>query len=536
MRATLVFPPLASPTYVPLGIASLAAVVGRDLPDTRLTAVDGNLLLWQGAARQTVAGRDLESFRRDAARGFYDPAAYLARLDAWRDLEAQLGRLDVALRRHLACGEPDARLDRVLEALAGAILRDEPELVGFSLFGLAQLPWAVALARFIRCRGAGGVVPRIVFGGAACPALRVDDLLAACPFLDAVVEGEGEAALVALCRRAPLSEVPGLVCRDAADVRRYPPRRVPSLDGLPARDFGCLPVAGCFNPSPVLPVVYCRGCKWRRCRFCAHNTSFGRYRAQRVERLAEDLQALQERHGARHFYFADLYVDAPDLEALADVLLERRQEIRFHALGRPVRGYSRGRLAKLAAAGCAWISWGVESGSQRLLDVAGKGTHTANVERVLHDAHAAGISNLMMMIFGLPTSTDADLAATFAFIERVYPYVDAMTASAFVLFERTPFARRAEHFGLAVGGAEIELRVAGHPIRSRRLAFRERCADGALRPPRGRIEADAWHARRRWLGEVPFLEQVACEHYLLHVAARAAGHLTPPVSPPLRAA
>lgn len=29
-----------------------------------------------------------------------------------------------------------------------------------------------------------------------------------------------------------------------------------------------------WNPTPVLPVVFSRGCKGRRCRFCAHNLSY----------------------------------------------------------------------------------------------------------------------------------------------------------------------------------------------------------------------------------------------------------------------
>ncbi len=200
----------------------------------------------------------------------------------------------------------------------------------------------------------------------------------------------------------------------------------------------------------------------------------------------DELQALGARHGARHFYFADLYVDAPDLEALADAILRRGLDVRFHVLGRPVAGSTRPRLEKLAATGGRWIRWGVESGSQRLLDVAAKGTTVPVVERVPDNAHRAGISNLMMMIYGLPTSTDEDLAETFAFIKRVYPRVDAITASPFALFDGTAFAHRAELFGLQVTGADEELRVAGVPVRSTRLHCRERSAEGSLRPRRGR--------------------------------------------------
>ncbi|MBE0616729.1 MAG: radical SAM protein, partial [Proteobacteria bacterium] len=330
--------------------------------------------------------------------------------------------------------------------------------------------------------------------------------------------------------------VPGLVYREGPAVGRNRAAQTESLRGLPAPDFSGLPLDRVFNPVPVLPALYSRGCKWRRCRFCAHNFSYGGYRAKAAQRCVDELEGYATRHGARHFYFADLYVDAPDLEALADEILARRLDLHFHVLGRPTRDYTAARLEKLAAAGCRWISWGVESGSQRLLDVAGKGTQVETVERVLRDSHAAGISNLAMMIYGLPTSGDEDLRQTFGFLERVYPTVDAMTASAFALFENTPFARSAPRFGLAVTGLQEEVRVGSHPVRSRRFGFREQAADGSLRPPRGAVEVGEWQRRRQWLGDVPFLERVACEHYLLHVAPVVGGTLQPHLPPTRRAA
>jgi NAD(P)-dependent dehydrogenase (short-subunit alcohol dehydrogenase family) len=364
----------------------------------------------------------------------------------------------------------------------------------------------------------------------------VDEALYACPAVDGVVVGEGEAGLTQLCLGAPEPEVPGLVHRSPSGISRNRAAQTSSLKHATLPDFGSLPLPRYFNPAPVLPVLYSRGCKWRRCRFCAHNSSFAGYRTKAADRCVDELEELVARHGARHFYFADLYVDAPDLEALADRILARRLDIHFHVLGRPTADYTRERLEKMAAAGCRWISWGVESGSQRLLDVAAKGTRVETVTQVLGDAQAAGISNLMMMIFGLPTSTEADLADTFRFLEGAYGCVDAMTASSFALFEDTPFARGASRFGLTVRDRVEELRVDGIPIHSKRLLFAERTADGSLRPPRGPVEVGDWHRRRRWFGDVPFLEGVACEHYLLFVSPRTTGTQVPPVEPPTRKA
>lgn len=529
MRAVLVFPPHASPTYAPLGVATLAAHLRAEVPACRLAVRDVNLTAWEFAAAGVAGGPELFDFLRGRRGDFFDRPAYGAEQPAWRRVEDALTRLGARVKLLLAAGEADPAVGALLDRQVAEILDTDPELVGFSLLSLGQLPWTLALAGRIRALQAPG--PRVVLGGAACTAFRVDDLLAACPSVDGVVVGEGEAGLAALCRGADDREVPGLVTRGPAGLRRNRPAQTSSLRSVPAPDFGELPLDRYLNPAPVLPVLYSRGCKWRRCRFCAHNFSFAAYRTAGAGRCLDRLEELVRRHGARHFYFADLYVDAPDLERLADGILARGLDVNFHVLGRPSADYTRERLEKLARAGCRWISWGVESGSQRLLDLAAKGTSVPTVERVLGDARAAGISNLVMMIYGLPLSTDADLEATFRFLERVYPSADAMTASAFALFEGTPFARAAARFGLVPQGAEEEVRVAGAPVRSRRLRFREVADDGSLRPPRGPVEVGQWQRRRAWLGEVPFLEGVACEHYLLHVSPPGPGSARPPAAP-----
>lgn len=532
MRVALVFPPSASPTYTPLGVAALSAFLADRLRSAKIATVDANLDAWEWIAGDVEKGHDCIRFLRGQEGDFFDRELYREQQATWELMDVALGRLGTRLKHSLgAGGEPDA-IDPVLDALTSSILSSDPELVGFSLFSLSQVVWTVALAQRI-ARRRGTTRPRIILGGAACPALNVEELLVACSSVDGVVLGEGEIPLLRLAAGAPLEKVPGLVYRKDGGIARNRQPDTSSLKSMPPPDFGALPLGRYFNPSPVLPVLYSRGCKWRRCRFCAHNSSFGGYRTKGAERCVGELEGYARRHGATHFYFADLYVDAPDLESLADELLGRGLPVHYHALGRPTGEYSFHRLEKLASTGLRWVSWGVESGSQRLLDVAGKGTNAETAARVLADARSAGISNLMMMIFGLPTSCDADLQQTFDFIERVYADIDAMTASAFALFRNTPFARNARRFGLTVAGPHEELRVGERPIHSSRLHFREIGEHGGLRPPRGPVEVGEWLRRRRWLGEVPFLEGVACEHYLLHVSRRA-GHTVASPSTPRR--
>lgn len=544
MRVTFAFPPKASPTYVPLSLASLIPFVRREAPGASVEALDLNLEAWERVAESEAAGGALLRFLRDR-ESFYEEPAYRSHLQAWGRIGLRMGLLAQEALRYLASGPASDEFRLLLDGLVDRTLASDPELVGLSALFLEQVPFALALGRRIEERGVnrasriGGATgknsPRLVLGGAAFAALREDELLSACGFVDAVLVGEGEAGAAALCSGRPFEAVPGLVYRTPSGIRRNKRSATFSLHGLPRPDFSCLPLDRYLNPCPVLPVLFSRGCRWRKCRFCAHNASFAGYRAKTAGEFVDELEAYRRTHGARHFYLADQYVGPEDLDRVAEEILRRRLEVFFHVMARPVEGHTPERLSKLYRAGCRWICWGVESGSQRLLDLINKGTRIQDTGILLRDAAEAGISNLAMMIFGLPTSTDLDFRQTVRFLEGVYPSLQAMSCSSFVLWEGTHFARRPDLYGVHITGPKPLAAVGGRTIHSHRLGFLEVSDDGSLRLPRGPMELMDWEGRRRWLGECSFLEQLPCEHYLLYAAHRARGG-SKPLSPLFRAA
>jgi len=279
-------------------------------------------------------------------------------------------------------------------------------------------------------------------------------------------------------------------------------------------------------------VLFSRGCKWRKCRFCAHNFSFSGYRKHNVDKFVDYLSQLNQSLGARHFYFGDQYVDAGDMKLLSDEILARGMNIAFHIMGRPTADYTPEILEAMSRAGCRWISWGVESGSQRLLDVSNKGTKVETVKQVMSDAHKAGISNLPMMIYGLPTSTDADLDETFSFIDEACEYCDDITSSSFRLFDKTAFAVSHAKYGLKITAREVMFSISGTKVHSLRLFFQEIGQDGTYRSPRGPIEVDRWKWRRKMMRFESVYTELCCEHYLLY----AQHHHTPPVNKPIKTA
>ncbi|SLM30742.1 putative Radical SAM domain protein [Desulfamplus magnetovallimortis] len=521
MRAAFVFPPKAGATYIPLGIASLAPYIESHVPDAEVHLIDLNIALWLRLASSEPEGSDLIAFTRGKTGQFLDPVQTSYYKKVWDRLRRKMTLLGEQANLYLATGEASGEFLSILDTQIEQILGFEPGLIGISVLFPEQLPFAAALARAVKntlgVKGIDGV--RIVLGGAMMSAMPATELLEAIPEIDAVVCGEGEEAAAALCLNRPHGAIPGLIYREGNTVRSNIKAQTLSLKQIPAPDFSKLPLYAYFNPVPVLPVLFSRGCAWRRCRFCAHNFSFSGYRKKDIRDFVAEMADYTRRLGVHHFYFADEYILPKDMDGICQEIMAQGLFVNFHILGKPTADCTKARLALWSAAGCRWIGWGVETGSQRLLDLINKGTCVGDMDTVIHNSASVGISNLGLMIFGLPTSTEADLELTMDFLSRTYNSFGGLTASAFVLFEKTYFARNADRFAMHIDEAMPLIYSNKKVVKSYRLKFREIAWDGSLRTPRGAIEVARWQQFRKWLGDTPFLELLPTEHYLIHVSS-----------------
>ena len=325
MRLLLIFPPPASPTYVPLGLASLTAFLRTRTPELDLTVLDLNITTWQFYAKITPAGNDLLAFMH-CHESFYDPVQYTRHQSTWADVNQRLQRLLAHARHYLNSGLWSDELQWFLDIVLQQIQTSSPNLLGFSVMFLEQMAPALALCRRLHETIDKHKRPHCVLGGAALSAVQIKDLMQYAWFLDAVLMGEGETALSQLCQGIPPDQIPGLITR-TTEPRPLPSTQDIELTTLPIPDFRDLPLADYANPEPALPVVLSRHCAWARCRFCAHNVSFGSHRLKTINQFVQELEVLSARHHCRRFYLADQYVPTSVLMELTTALLQRPLEI-----------------------------------------------------------------------------------------------------------------------------------------------------------------------------------------------------------------
>lgn len=246
---------------------------------------------------------------------------------------------------------------------------------------------------------------------------------------DVVVVGEGEISfpvlLEALYSGAPLDHVRGIVYRDGADVRstgRSP--RVANLDDCP-------PFAERFRLFSSIEIT--RGCPWA-CKYCQATFLFGgRMRHRSVEGIIEWAE-ISHRNDKSHIRFItpDAFMygfdgHQPRLDLLEKMLRgvnavvgkERTYLGSFPSEARP-ESVSREAVALVQEfATNDNIFIGAQSGSQRMLDLAHRGSTVEDIYRAVEVTVEAGITANVDFIFGMPGENEDDREHTRKVIENL---------------------------------------------------------------------------------------------------------------------
>ncbi|MEA3377747.1 MAG: B12-binding domain-containing radical SAM protein, partial [Chloroflexota bacterium] len=230
-----------------------------------------------------------------------------------------------------------------------------------------------------------------------------------CPeFIPSYVEGPR--------RRIHLSTIKGLVWRDGTEIVINPDRPlIADLDDLPLPRHDLLPLHRYRAPlvgGPYAFVVTSRGCPGG-CRFCIKHVSYGSsVRFRSPESVLDEIEALVARGVRKIHMYADLFtVNRDHVVGICRGIQERGLDVRWTCNSR-VDFVDAEMLEAMAASGCWMISWGIESGDERMLRRMRKGTTLEQVRRAIRWSREAGIMNWGYFIIGLPGETEESIRRT----------------------------------------------------------------------------------------------------------------------------
>jgi len=309
------------------------------------------------------------------------------------------------------------------------ILRAErPDIVGLSTFTFNRRA-TLDLATLVR-----RTLPeaKIVLGGPHATHVGAP-ILAAHPEIDACVIGEGEITLEryasTLAEGSDPGAVPGLLLRGAGGEIRStgPAEPIADLDALP---FPALyPEGYAVDPLAQYPyVVTSRGCP-AKCTFCSSPEFWGtgvRFRSAR--NILDELEHLKARFGLLYVSFRDdiFTLNKTRVIDLCRGMIDRRLGLLWDCQTR-VNTIDEERLVWMKRAGAMILQYGIESGSQPILDRLGKGQTLAQIERAAALTRKVGLVLSVYLIAGVPGETEREVGETEEMIRRIRPHDGIVT-------------------------------------------------------------------------------------------------------------
>jgi radical SAM superfamily enzyme YgiQ (UPF0313 family) len=350
-----------------------------------------------------------------------------------------------------------------LARLRATLKRFGPDLVGISSH-TETYPNALTVASLVKQYDSS--VPVMIGGPHA--SIRPLDTLAE-PDIDYVVMGEGErtavelgAALEASDGNRNVAAIAGLGHKSngAATLNLARAPLDVSLIGRPARHLLSLE----FYEDAYNVLASRGGCPYR-CPFCSASQLWGGVRRPRpIEDIMAEVDDVVAKYGAGHVFFVDdiLTVNRPWFEGLLDALAVRTDGITWGCATR-VDCVDEQLLRRMADTGCSGIQYGVESGSQEILDSV-KGIDKRAAHDAVRWATAAGISVSCSFMVPFPDDTEKTLAETFAFMRVLRDLGGRLLISYTTPYPGTMFAERAEELGLRILTSDWNLYDAKHIV------------------------------------------------------------------------
>ncbi len=301
------------------------------------------------------------------------------------------------------------------EKIGEILSAKRPDIIGFSVLNANR--WGgIEIARIAK-----QINPdvKIVFGGVAATFLW-KHFLKHFPQVDFVVVGEGEYTFLKLVRSVErgndkkLENLKGIAFRKNGKI-------IKTKDAEPIRDLDDLPIPAKY--FEYQHVSYSRGCPWK-CAFCGSPAFWGqKMRFHSPENFVNQLEMLYNK-GTTFFYVSDdnFTIKKNRVIDICKRIIDKGLKITWVAISR-VNYVDEDILYWMRKAGCTQISYGIESGSEKIRGLLNKNVTTDEIKRAFALTHKYGMIARAYFIYGSPEETCETIQETIDLMHEIKPLI-----------------------------------------------------------------------------------------------------------------
>lgn len=334
--------------------------------------------------------------------------------------------------------ETDKKLDTVLDELI-SMIDLKHDLICMSMHNVRDMLFSLHLCRKIK-EASGKTV---VVGGTAIEY----DFVKKYDFIDYLIDEDGEIPLSILCEHINGKSdkpIPGLVSMDNGKITvndtqklEFASRDV-DYKGFHLDLYKFVP-ASIFPGSNIGNILilgynFMKGCKYA-CAFCLNSHKNERIESRKdIQTAVREIMGLSSRFKTRFFYFLNMYInfDKNYLNGFCDELIRSNINILWSDSAKPFM-FDADLFRKMRKSGCIMLTFGMESGSDRILRKMRKQHDPKMMSSMLKMSHEAGIWNMVNIIVGFPGETEEDFEHTERFISDNLEYIDGISINKYVL-------------------------------------------------------------------------------------------------------
>jgi len=207
-------------------------------------------------------------------------------------------------------------------------------------------------------------------------------------------------------------------------------------------DFSAYRLSDYFTPKPMIPIKTSNTCYYKQCTFCTHHEKID-YREFSLKNIKKTIIKSKQ----KNFLFIDDMIHTKRLLEISKML--KPLKVSWMCQLRPTKDFDLKTLKIMYDSGLKIIYWGIESASDRILGLIGKGTNKKSISKVLKDSHDAGIKNGAYIMFGFPTETKEEFIETIDFLKNNSANIDIVSTAIFGLQKGSKIYENPSKFGIS---------------------------------------------------------------------------------------